>query len=486
MFAIMNEGVIGNAVLKRAGSWLACVALVSAAGCSVGPDYKAPKSEAPAAFGNGAGLQTNNPAVRWWNGFKDAKLEQLVERAVTNNHDLRIAAASLREARALRRSAQFDFGPTVSTRAGYTKTQNSSASVFGIPQRQLDLYEAGFDATWELDIFGGVRRGLEAAGAEVQAAEANRQDVLVSLMSEVARNYLELRGLQNELSVAKRNAENQQETLKITQARLDAGRGTELDVARAQAQLSRTLATIPPLEVSISNALHRLGVLLGAQPTALRADLEKPEPLPALPQLVSIGTPEELLRRRADVRLAERRLAAATARIGVETADLFPRVFFNGNVRLEATSFTGLGQSGSDAWAFGPRITWAALDYGHVRARIQAAGARAEGLLAEYERTVLTTLEETENALVEFSKQQVRRDNLRDAVEASRKAVTLARQRFENGVTDFLVVLDAERVLLEAEDQLAQSQTRTATALVAVYKALGGGWEIEQQRAAAK
>jgi multidrug efflux system outer membrane protein len=455
--------------------------ILALTGCAVGPNYHTPTTSVPAQFANGT--QTNlSPAetlVTWWRGFNDPMLDRLVSVALTNNHDLRIAKANLREARALHRYSQFDLLPVINATAGYTRTRTSQAAAPFLPSNLLetDLYDAGFDATWELDVFGHVRRSIEASSAEVEAAEANQRDVEVTLISEVARNYFELRGAQNELAVARGNAENQRQTLGITQARLEGGRGTELDVARARAQWSATLAIIPPLETAIAESIHRLGVLTGQQPTALQPDLEPAVPLPPLPALVNISTPEELLRRRADVRVAERRLAAATARIGVATADLFPRVTFNGNVALQATSIGELGNAGNDAYSFGPRITWAALDYGHVRARIQAAGARAEAALAFYERTVLTTLEETENALVDFGRERTRHDYLRDSVQSSEVAAFLARQRYEAGAADFLTVLDAERALLIARDQFAQSQTRTATALVAVYKALGGGWE---------
>ena len=254
-------------------------------------------------------------------------MDQLIDRALAYNHDLRIATANLLEARALRRQAQFDLLPTPAANAGYTHSLYSQAFEPGVPRnlRELELYDAGFDATWELDFFGRVRRSVEATTDEMQAAEANRRDVEVSLISEVARNYFELRGAQEELAVAHRNADNQRETVKITQARADGGRGTDLDVAQAKAQLNSTLASIPPLEAAIAHAIHRLGVLTGQQPTALTAELREPAPLPAIPALVSIGKPETLLRRRSDVRAAERSLAAATASIGIATADLFPR-----------------------------------------------------------------------------------------------------------------------------------------------------------------
>jgi multidrug efflux system outer membrane protein len=397
---------------------------------------------------------------------------------------LRIATANLREARALRREAQFDLGPVVTGVGSYTHSLASKDAEPFAPrsERNLSLYDVGFDATWELDVFGRVRRSVQAATADVQTVEAERRDVLVSLISEVARNYFELRGAQGELAVAQRNADNQRETVKITEARLEGGRGTELDVAQARAQLNSTLASIPPQEQAIAHAIHRLSVLIGEQPTALTAELSEAKPLVALPTLVAIGKPEELLRRRPDIRAAERTLAAATARIGVATADLFPRVTFNGSIGLEAASIAGLGKSGADNWSFGPSITWAALDYGHVRARMKASDARAEAALATYERTVLTSLEETENALVDFGRERVRHDFLNESVLASETAAKLARQRFENGATDFLTVLDAERVLYQGQDQLAQSQTRTATALVAVYKSLGGGWEVELEK----
>jgi multidrug efflux system outer membrane protein len=242
------------------------------------------------------------------------------------------------------------------------------------------------------------------------------------------------------------------------------------------------LASIPPLETAIKAAMYRLGVLIGQQPTALEAELSEPQPLPALPTLVALGRPENLLRRRPDIRVAERSLAGETARLGVATADLFPRVILAGSVAIQATTFTGLAESGSDAFAVGPGVFWAAFDLGRVRARIRAADARTEAALAQYEQRVLRALEETENSLVDFSRQQTRRDLLRASAQASEKAVELARLRYQSGVADFLTVLDAERSLLVAQDQLANSETRTATALVAVYKALGGGWEIAPER----
>lgn len=454
-------------------------------GCVVGPDYKMPSMQAPEAFANQAleGLTTDEIETAWWRGFQDATLNQLVEQALANNHDIRVAMARLREARALLSETGFDRYPTVTSQASHTRQRSSEALTLPGADRDIELYDAGFDASWELDFFGRVRRSIEASAAEAGAAEANRRDMIVSLLAEVARNYFELRGTQNQLAVARRNVENQRQTLDLTVVLLEAGRGTELDTSRAEAQLQSTLASIPPLETAIKATMYRLGVLIGQPPTALEAELTEPLPLPALPTRVALGRPEDLLRRRPDIRVTERTLAAASARVGVATADLFPRVILAGSVAVQATSFLGLGDRGSDTFAVGPGIFWAAFDLGRVRARIQAADARTEAALAQYEQRVLLALEETENALVDFNRQQARRDLLQASAQASEKAQNLAQERYQFGVTDFLTVLDAERTLLEAQDRVAESETRTATSLIAVYKALGGGWEIAPEMA---
>ena len=305
--------------------------------------------------------------------------------------------------------------------------------------------------------------------------------MLVTLISEVARNYFELRGAQNQLAVARGNADNERETLDLTVAKFKAGRATELDTARARAQLDATLALIPPLEAAVKHSIYRLSVLTGQQPTALEAELAPPAPIPALPPLVNIGNPADLLRRRPDIRSAESSLAAATARIGVETSDLFPRVTFNGNLGLQANEVSAprsrAARTPIPSAPASPGPPWTSAT---SCARIKAANARADAQLAAYEKTVLNALEETENALVDFGREQARRDYLRTSERSATQAMALARQRYEGGVADFLPVLDAQRTQLSIQAQLAQSETRTATSLVAIYKALGGGWEIEQ------
>lgn len=455
-------------------------------GCAVGPNYKAPEQHPPAAFHAGKSFGAEQIDREWWGSFQDAALSRLVAQSITNNPDLRIATSRLREARALLNETRFDQLPTLRNNNSYANSLGSVAARPGFSRnaREGELYHAGFDATWELDLFGSVRRSVEARRADLEAIESQRHDVLVSLVSEVARNYFELRGAQSELAVAQRNAENQRETVKLAAALREGGRGTALDVARATTQLNTTLAAIPPLETSIERSLNRIAVLLGLQPGTLAEDLRKPAPLPALDRWPNIGQPADLFRRRPDIRSAERNLAAATARIGLATADLFPHVSFSGSVALEGTTFSRMGQAGGDTWSFGPRISWAALDLGRVKQRVKAAGARAEGALAGYEKTVLGALEETENALVDYGRQQARLVSLKAAVTSATEAVALARQRYQDGVSDFLTVLDAERVQLQVQDAQAASETRTATALVSIYKALGGGWEAAEAASA--
>jgi outer membrane protein, multidrug efflux system len=453
---------------------LGCVA-----GCAVGPHYERPELAMPDRFSaTDPGYADAQAVGEFWTLFQEPELDALIDQALEENKDLAIARANLRASRAARRLTGFDAYPTVTASTGAAHRLASKHAEPGVPRdvREDDDVDAGFDASWELDFFGRVRRDIEAARADERAAVERVRDAQVSVTAEVARNYFVLRGLQDQLAVADRNADNQRETLSITQARLDAGRGTELDTSRALAQLETTRASIPSIEASIATTIHRLSVLTGRPPNDLTNELAPVRIMPALPPVTDIGTPEALLRRRPDVRAAERDLAAATARIGVATADLFPRVTFFGTGGYEASSYGDLDNAGADFYSFGPRITWAAFDLGRVRARIEASEGRADAALATYEAAVLNALEDTENALVTYGRAQVRRDRLAAANAASQRAASLARQRYEGGLSDFLNVLEAERDALAAEDSLSRSRTDAATALVAIYKALGGGW----------
>jgi len=449
------------------------------AGCAVGPNYVKPATPVAAAFAGAsdAPYGTDEAQTKFWTQFGDPTLDQLVDEALLSNHDLRIALGHLVEARALRREAQFDLAPTVTAAAGYTKERFPQVdSPTGAPLNTR-FYDAGFDASWELDLFGRVRRNVEAQSAEVQGAAATLRDAQVSVSAEVARTYFELRGQQSELSVAHRNVDNQKETLALTQARLEAGRSTELDTSRAQSQLSATLATIGPLEAAIARSIHRLSVLTGRDPNALNELLQPAHELPELPRMTQVGDPAGLLRRRPDIRIAERQLAASTALVGVAIGDLFPKVSFTGSFNYTAPEIGGLGESSSRGYVIGPSISWAAFDLGRVRAQVAGSRARADVALAGYEQSVLRALEETEDALVTHARTRSSLKDASDAAQASATAARIARTRYEGGLVDFLDVLDAERTELAAEDRLAQSRTETATSLVAVYKALGGGWQ---------
>jgi multidrug efflux system outer membrane protein len=448
--------------------------------CAVGPNYVRPESPAAPVFAAAepAVFSPQEGTVEFWKAFGDPTLDRLIGDALAANHDLRIALARLEETRAIHRLSQFDLFPTVTASGSYTREELPAAQSFGIGRSlEQSYYDAGFDASWELDFFGRVRRNVEAARAEAQGAAASLEDAQVSVTAEVARVYFELRGQQDELAVARRNVENQTSTLDLTRKQLDAGRGTEFDTSRAQAQLSTTRASIAPLEAAIARSMHRLAVLTGREPTALTALLAPERELPALPQIVAVGDPAALLRRRPDIRVAERALAASTARVGVAVADLFPRVTFNGSFGYAAGAPSELGAAGTRAYTIGPAITWAAFDLGRVHARIQGARADSEAALAGYEKTVLGALEETENALVTHARSRDRLAEMSEAARESRTAAEIARRRFEGGMSSFLEVLVAEHTQLDAEDQLAQSRTDTATTLIAVYKALGGAWQ---------
>jgi multidrug efflux system outer membrane protein len=452
-------------------------------GCAVGPDYEAPQIDVPPQFANATttGFSDSDVQADFWRVFNEPVLDDLVEAALDANKDLEQARANLLASRAARRIVGFDSYPTITAGASKFRVLQSEHQLPGFTRaaREFEETDAGFDAAWELDFFGRVRRGREAARADEQAAAAEVRSAQVTITAEVARNYFVLRGLQEQLDVATRNAENQRQTLALTQVRLDAGRGTELDRSRAEAQLKTTLASIPPLRASIATTTYRLSVLTGSLPDALSATLMAPQPLPALPQLNAIGNPDALLRRRPDIRSAERNLAAATARVGIAVGDLFPRVTFFGSVGYNAARVGDLSKSGTDTYSYGPSISWAAFDLGRVRARIDVEKAQTQASLAAYEGVVLAALEETEGALVTYGHAQSRRATLEEAAAASSKAASLARQRFEGGLANFLDVLDAERDALSAQDSLAQSRTQTATSLIAVYKALGGGWTEE-------
>ena len=412
----------------------------------------------------------------FWRALGDSTLARLIDELLRANLDVQAAAARVRGARAARRESAFDLAPTVTASGAYTRQRLSAATFpigFGSFPDQ-DIWDAGFDASWELDLFGRVRRGVQAQGALVGAASEDLRDVQVTLTSELARTYFELRGAQERLDVTRRNAENQRRTLQVTQQRLDAGRGTAFDTERAQAQLSFTLAAVPDLEARVASAQYQIGVLVGRPPASLAGELSQASALPPLPGAVTVTSPDSLVRRRPDVSAAERQVAAERAFVGVAKADYLPRITVGGQAGYTAGALDNLGGNGTFRYAVGPIISWPALNLGRVKARVDESRARASEAEAQYSRTVLQALQEVETGLVRFRTARARVERIQDAASASARAADLARLRFEGGVADFLQVLDAERTQLDAEDQLAQAHTDAATSYAALYKALGG------------
>ena len=435
---------------------------------------------APSLAGAQEPVDTGTPGRAFWESLGDTTLARLVSEALTANYDLRAAAARVRQARAERLEARLDYLPTVTASGGYSRQKFASAT-FGpiggggsFPAQ--DIWDGGLDAFWELDVFGRVRGNVQGRTRLAEAAQESLRDVQVALTAELASAYFDLRGTQEQLAVARQNAENQQRTLEVTQQRLDAGRGTAFDTERARAQLASTLANIPALESQIAAAQYRIAVLVARPPLAVAGELEAATALPALPESLSVTNADTLARRRPDVRSAERRLAAQSAFTRSARAEYFPRVSLSGNAGFTSADFGDFGGSGTSRYAFGPVISWPALNLGRIKARADAARAREAEAEADYQRTVLQALREAETALVTYRKAASRLDRLGEAAAASERAAELARLRFEGGVSDFLQVLDAQRTLLEAQDRLAQGRTAATTALVEVYRAVGGAW----------
>ena len=451
-------------------------------GCAVGPDYHPPKPALPGGWSETAmtgAVQT----VAWWQTFNDATLTSLIERAGKANYDVRIAEGRLREARAVRAGAYWNLAPAITGAGSVMNTELSKhAQQQQPPKLNINTFDAHFDATWEIDIFGGLRREVQEANALFQTIEEDRHAVLLSVFAEVARNYIEVRGYQRRHAIATDNIKAQTEAVEIARARFNAGLTSELDVKQAEALLAMTQAQIPALDTATRQGIHQLSVLLGQPPGALLAELASATPLPITPPVIPVGLPSDLLRRRPDVRRAERQLAADTAVIGIATAELFPKFSLLGTGGLQSLSAGNFVGTGSKYWTAGPTMQWRIFDLGHVRSQIQASRAHAEQTLAAYEKTVLIALQDVEDALVAYSNEQVRQHALAAAVAANRRALELANELYTKGLGNFLNVLEAERSLYQTEDQLADSQRAVADNLVALYKALGGGWETSNDK----
>ncbi|PBP38653.1 RND transporter [Pseudomonas syringae] len=450
--------------------------VMALAACAVGPDYQAPVT-APAKLASAAQGNYDRSKVDrvWWQQFEDPTLNKLVARSLDGNRDLRVAFARLKSARAIRDDVANDVMPVVTSRASSDIGKGQQP---GITERRVnsERYDLGLDMAWEVDLFGRIQRQLEASDADQDAAEANLYQLQVTLIAEVVDAYGQLRGAQLREAIARDNLKNQQSSQDVTTQLRDAGVGNELDVLRAEARLAAVEATVPQLQAEQARQRNRIATLLGERPENLSVDLS-PSKLPAIAKALPIGDPTQVLRNRPDIRAAERQLAASTARIGVATADLFPRVSLSGFLGFTAGRGSQIGSSAARAWSLGPSITWAAFDLGSVRAQIRSADADAEGALANYEQQVLLALEESENAFSDYDKRQQRLVSLMRQNDASRSAARLASVQYREGTADFLVLLDAERERLAAEDAQAQAEIELYRGIVAIYKALGGGWQ---------
>lgn len=466
-------------------------------GCAVGPNYRPARTETPPGYGD-AGRppkdhrgttqasvinQNDPPWIDWWTRFGDTELNSLIMRAVAANHELRIAAARVQEARAVRRIAESRLYPTVDVSAGFAKTEGSAAGFgfpYGLPGMESNLYQIGFDASYEVDLFGGVRRSIEAAGAFADASENDRRAVQVTLLGEVARNYIGLRALQLRLAIARSNLDDQRRTLDIVRRRLKNGLTTNFDLVRANAQVAATESAIPPLEAGIRQTIHGISVLLGRQPVALTDELSADGPIPPVPPTVPVGLPSELLRRRPDILRAERVLAAVTAEQGVATADLFPHLVLGGTAGVQSRHADELFNQHNPSSGFyvaGPLASWTIFDGGRRLANIDRSKAQVAAAIAAYESAVLAGLRDVENALVAYSHDQLRRDTLATLVSENKEAVRIAQAEYSNGLVTLLDVLEVQRNLYTAQDAQAQADQAVSSDLVALYKALGGGWE---------
>lgn len=449
--------------------------LLFSACAPVGPNYRAPDPLAPAAWHSEISeeitIHETASLARWWNNFDDPTLSALIDKSIAGNLNLQLARARLHEARARLGVANAGEYPDL--------TGNGSASRNRSNSQTQNFYATGFDASWELDIFGGVRRSREAALADLTAGIEDRRDILVSLLAEVATNYLQARTFQGRLRVATENIALQADTLQLADWRQQAGLSDELAVQQARYNLAATRAQLPALRTGLEGCLNRLAVLTGERPGQIHQLLNAPAPLPAPPPEVLVGVPAEALRQRPDLRRAEQQLAAATARIGVATADLYPKFRLSGSIGVETVDSADILAAASRAWKFGPSFSWPVFDGGQIRRNIEVQSALQEQKLIQYQSVVLSALEEVENALTTYVEEQRHQAALAEAAEAARAAAGLARDKYLGGLQDFSTVLDAQRSQLSFEDQLAQSQGAICTDLVRLYKALGGGWQTE-------
>jgi NodT family efflux transporter outer membrane factor (OMF) lipoprotein len=462
------------------------MASVLAVGCTtVGPDYTAPELNPPIKWnGENSGQITSDPLDpaalnQWWTTLQDPLLTRLINNAVSGNLNLRDAESRIRESRArrgVRASSRF---PTLNASGNITRSRISETSFYdgtSYAGSTNTLYAGSFDASWEVDLFGRIQRQVEAAQAGLEASEENYRDVLVTLLAEVALNYLEVRTQQARLEVARENLESQTKTVDLVRTNVEAGETSRLDLEQALTNLETTRSTIPSLESSLAQAKNRLAILLGQPPGSLEKELVEYRSIPLAPPQVAVGVPADVLRRRPDIRQAERTLAAATAKIGVATADLYPSLTLFGSIGIESLDSGNFLSSASRTFGINPSLQWNLFDAGRIRNNHDIVSAQQEQALIAYEAVVLNALRDVEDSIVAYGKEMVRRQALVDGEQSARRALAIAQDQYKAGETDFLSVLEAQRSLLSLQDQLAASNGQVTTNVIRLFKALGGGW----------
>jgi outer membrane protein, multidrug efflux system len=463
---------------------LAGLLLTALGSCvSVGPDYVRPTSSVSSIWNgssNGAikaGEAEATQLSSWWTTLNDKQLNEVIQRAVAGNLDIKQAESRIREARARRGAALSGFFPTLDATGSAARSKSSENVGSG---RTANLYNLGFDAAWELDLFGGTRRSVEAASADLDASKEDFNNTLISLLSEVALNYVELRVYQARLSVAEANLVAQTQSYQLTVWRNEAGLSDQLAEEQARYNLESTRSEIPKLNTSREEALNRLAVLLGEQPGALQEQLKQATSIPVASDHVAVGIPAEMLRRRPDIRQAERKLAAETARVGIATAELYPKLTLNGSIGLESISTGNLLTAASKVFGLAAKAAAPIFHGGAIRQNIEIQSAVQEQALIQYESVVLKALEEAENAMVAYGQEQARRESLSRSVSAAKLAANLAEAKYAAGLSDFSAVLEAQRSVFGLEDQLVQSVGAVTSDVIRLYKALGGGWESQR------
>ncbi|MDX2477753.1 MAG: efflux transporter outer membrane subunit [Gammaproteobacteria bacterium] len=459
-------------------------------GCTaVGPDYHAPDIKTPATWTKKISQQVaqgpQSSLQSWWKVFKDPMLDELIELSRQENLDLKVAISRIRESRVIFAMAKGEKQPLANAAAAASLIKLSDDGLLeqvSPPEgfESQPMLQLGVDALWEIDVFGRVRRTIEAAGASYQASVEDYRDVLVTLFAEVALSYVDVRFVQQQIVYAKANADAQRESFVLAQGRYETGVSSKLDVVQAMANLAATEASIPALVISLNQALNRLAVLIGQDAGSLQDKFSEAVPTPAPLELIGIGVPAEVLRQRPDIRRAERLLAAQTAQIGVATAELYPRFGLSGFFGLQSRSLGNLFDSSSVTWGLGAPVHWNIFSGGRVRGNIQVQNEKAQQLLLEYKHKVLLAIEEVENAIIAYDLNQVRVKHLREAASATKEAVELVLVQYNTGLTDFNNVLVTQRDLLFQQEQLLATEAQVVVNLIALYKSLGGGWDIDQ------